>query len=128
MTLTFNQLSALSDAMKELQEQKLPFKLSLILAKNSTVLEKELEFYIEQERKFATDYLAMDENGQFIQEGEGIFRIKDGMEEECRKAREELNAFTCDVELRKLPMSALEDLEFTPKQLAALEIIIDEEA
>lgn len=128
MTLTFNQLSALSDAMKELQEQKLPFKLSLILAKNSTVLEKELEFYIEQERKFATTYLAMDENGQFIQEGEGVFRIKDDMEKECRKAREELNAFTCDVELRKLPMSALEDLEFTPKQLTALEIIIDEEA
>ena len=100
MTLNFTELSALNDTMTELQDSKLPFKLSL----------------------------ALDENGQFIQEREGVFRIKDGMEEECRKAREDLNAFTCEVDLRKLPMSALENLEFTPKQLAALEKIIDEEA
>lgn len=128
MTLNFTELSALNDTMTELQDSKLPFKLSLILAKNTSALAKEIEFYIEQERKFAQEFLALDENGQFIQEREGVFRIKDGMEEECRKAREDLNAFTCEVELRKLPMSALENLEFTPKQLAALEKIIDEEA
>lgn len=128
MTLNFTELSALNDTMTELQDSKLPFKLSLILAKNTSALAKEIEFYIEQERKFAQEFLALDENGQFIQEREGVFRIKDGMEEECRKAREDLNAFTCEVDLRKLPMSALENLEFTPKQLAALEKIIDEEA
>ncbi len=128
MTLNFTELSALNDTMTELQDSKLPFKLSLILAKNTSALAKEIEFYIEQERKFAQEFLALDENGQFIQEREGVFRIKEGMEEECRKAREDLNAFTCEVELRKLPMSALENLEFTPKQLAALEKIIDEEA
>ena len=127
MTLNFTELSALNDTMTELQDSKLPFKLSLILAKNTSALAKEIEFYIEQERKFAQEFLALDENGQFIQEREGVFRIKEGMEEECRKAREDLNAFTCEVELRKLPMSALENLEFTPKQLAALEKIIDEE-
>lgn len=128
MTLNFTELSALNDTMTELQDSKLPFKLSLILAKNTSALAKEIEFYIEQERKFAQEFLALDENGQFIQEREGVFRIKEGLEEECRKAREDLNAFTCEVELRKLPMSALENLEFTPKQLAALEKIIDEEA
>ena len=128
MTLNFTELSALNDTMTELQDNKLPFKLSLILAKNTSALAKEIEFYIEQERKFAQEFLALDENGQFIQEREGVFRIKEGLEEECRKAREDLNAFTCEVELRKLPMSALENLEFTPKQLTALEKIIDEEA
>ena len=128
MTLNFNELSALNDAIKEMQEQKLPFKISLILAKNLTILNKEMEFYIEQERKFALEYLETDENGQFVQEGDGVFRIKEGKEEECRNARVELNEFTCECELRKLPMSALENLEFTPKQLAALDVIIDEEA
>ena len=128
MTLNFNELSALIDAIKEMQEQKLPFKISLILAKDLTILNKEMEFYIEQERNFAIQYLEMDENGQFVQEGDGVFRIKEGKEEECRTARADLNAFTCECELRKLPMSALENLEFTPKQLAALDIIIDEEA
>ena len=128
MTLNFNELSALNTAIKDMQEQKLPFKISLILAKNLAILEKEMEFYIEQERKFAIEFLETDENGQFVQEGDGIFRIKEGTEEECRAARAELNAFTCECELRKLPMSALENLEFTPKQLAALDKIIDEEA
>lgn len=128
MTLTFNELSGLNDTLKELQEQKLPFKLSLILAKDLNLIEKEMEFYIEQEKQFALTYLEVDENGQFVQEGEGVFRIKKDLEQECRNAREELNAFTCECDLRKLPMSALENLEFTPKQLSALEIIIDEEA
>ena len=128
MTLTFNELNAMNDCITELKEQKLPFKISLILAKNSSILSKEMEFYIEQERQFAQKFLAVDENGQFIQEGDGVYRINEGMEEECRAARLALNDFTCDVELRKLPMSALENLEFTPKQLSALEMIIDEEA
>ena len=128
MTLTFNELSELNNIFTELEEQKLPFKVSLILAKNSNILAKEMEFYIEQEKKFALTYLEVDEKGQFIQESEGVFRIKQGMEEECRAARAELDAFTCECDLRKLPMSALESLEFTPKQLAALDKIIDEEA
>jgi hypothetical protein len=106
----------------------MPFKLSLILAKNNALLDKEVEFYVEQERNFATKFLVTDENGQFVSEQPGVYRIKEGMEEECRAAREELNKFTTNVELRMIPASLLENLEFTPKQLEALEIIIDEEA
>lgn len=128
MTLNFNELSNISEVLTELQEQKLPFKISLILAKNLTIIEREMEFYIEQEKKFANKYLEVDENGRFIQEGDGVFKIKQELVDECRAARQELNDFTCECELRKLPMSALETLEFTPKQLAALDKIIDEEA
>lgn len=127
MVLNFNQISELSQAITEMQDQKLPFKLSLILAKNSAALKKETDFYIEQERKFATDYLEQDENGQFVQTAENVFKIKEGMEDECRKAREELDAFTTDVELRTIPVSLLENLELTPKQVEALELIIEEE-
>ncbi len=128
MALNFTQMSNLMDALKELHEQKMPFKLSLILAKNNALLDKEVEFYVEQERNFATKFLVTDENGQFVSEQPGVYRIKEGMEEECRAAREELNKFTTNVELRMIPASLLENLEFTPKQLEALEIIIDEEA
>lgn len=127
MTLTFNQISELSQAITEMQEIKLPFKLSLILAKNAGALKKETEFYIEQERKFATDYLEQDENGQFVQTAENIFKIKEGMEEDCRKAREALDAFTIEVELRTIPINLLENLELTPRQVEALELILEEE-
>lgn len=127
MELNFNQISSMNDALAALNNTKLPFKLSLIIAKNMAILQKEIEFYIEQERKFANDYLQVDENGRFIQESEGVFKIKDGMEDECRKAREDLDAFTTDVDLRKIPVALIENLELTPSQVGALEIIIEEE-
>ena len=128
MTLNFNQLSELIAVMTELQDTKMPFKLSLMLAKNLNLLKKEEEFYIEQEREFAQKYLEFDaEKQEFVQTAQNVFKIKDGLEDECREAREALNNFTTDVELRMIPLAMIEDMEFTPKQLAALEMIIEEE-
>lgn len=128
MTLNFNQLSELIAVMTELQDTKMPFKLSIMLAKNLNLLKKEEEFYIEQERQFAQKYLEFDaEKQEFVQTAQNVFKIKDGLEDECRDAREALNNFTVDVELRMIPLSMIEDMEFTPKQLAALEMIIEEE-
>ena len=127
MTINFTILQSLMIGLNELAEKELPFKLSLLVAKNLSLLEKEQEFYIAQEREFALKYLVI-ENGQFVQERENVFKIKEGMEKECQEARETLNKFESEVELRKLPVSLLEQLNFSPKTLMALESIIDEEA
>ena len=127
MELNFNQVNGLNEALTELKDKTLPFKLSLIIAKDLAILANEIEFYIEQERKFANDYLQKDENGMFIQEREGVFKIIEGKEEECRAARVELDKFTTEVELHKIPLSLIENLELTPSQVGALEIIIEEE-
>ena len=127
MTLNFIQISELINVLETLKDMKMPFKLSLILAKNIAMLEKEYEFYIERERDFALKYLQTDENGQFIQEKENVFKIKEGLEQECKEARMELNKFESEVALRKIPVSLIENMEFTPNQLAVLEILIEEE-
>lgn len=127
MTINFTILQSLMTGLNELAEKELPFKLSLLVAKNLSLLEKEQEFYIGQEREFALKYLVI-ENGQFVQERENVFKIKDGMEQECQEARETLNKFESEVNLRKIPASLLENMEFNPKTLMALESIIDEEA
>ena len=127
MTLNFIQISELINVLETLKDMKMPFKLSLILAKNIAMLEKEYEFYIEREREFAIKYLQTDENGQFIQEKENVFKIKEGLEQECKEARMELNKFESEVALRKIPVSLIENMEFTPNQLAVLEILIEEE-
>ena len=127
MDLTFNQINGLNEALNELKDMPLPFKLSLIIAKDIALLSKEIEFYVEQERKFAMDYLQRNEDGTFVQESEGVFKIIEGKEEECRAAREELDKFTTDIDLRMIPISLVENLELTPKQVGALEIIIEEE-
>lgn len=127
MTINFTILQSLMAGLNELASKELPFKLSLIIAKNLSLLEKEQEFYIAQEREFAMKYLVM-ENGQFVQERENIFKIKEGLEKECQEARETLNKFESTVELRKIPVSLIENMEFNPKTLMMLESIIDEEA
>lgn len=127
MTINFTILQSLMTGLNELAEKELPFKLSLLVAKNLSLLEKEQEFYIGQEREFAFKYLVI-ENGQFVQERDNVFKIKEGMEKECQEARETLNKFESEVELRKLPASLLENMDFNPKTLMALESIIDEEA
>lgn len=127
MTINFTILQSLMTGLNELAEKELPFKLSLLVAKNLSLLEKEQEFYIGQEREFALKYLVI-EDGQFVQERENVFKIKEGLEKECQEARETLNKFETEVELRKLPASLLENMEFSPKTLMALENIIDEEA
>ena len=127
MTLNFNQITAMLAACNELKETKMPFKLSLILAKNIAVLEAEQNFYIDREREFAFKYLEVDENGQFVQQSENAFKIKEGLEQECMEARKELNTFETEVALRMIPVSLIENMEFTPAQLAGLEMLIEEE-
>lgn len=127
MKLNFMQVSEMLAVCEELKETKMPFKLSLILAKNISMLKEEQNFYIEREREFATKYLDTDENGYFIQQDNNSFKIKDGLVEECMEARNELNNFEVEVNLRTIPVHLLENMEFTPKQLTALEMLIEEE-
>lgn len=128
MTLNYNQIDTLINGLESLQDAKVPFKLGMIITKNLSALKKEEEFYIEQERKFALEYLQFDaEKQEFVQNAPGVFAIQQGKEEECRKAREDLNEFTAELELRKIPLTLIENMEFTPKQLLALEMLIEEE-
>jgi len=128
MTLNSIQTMDLLNTLRELQEMKLPFKISLVFAKNIKLLEKENEFFTEQEREFAMKYLEIDpETQQFVESAPGVFKIKEDMIEECQEARKALNDFTVDVDLKKLKAEDFEKFEFTPKQVAGLELIIDEE-
>lgn len=128
MTLNYVQLSSILGSLKELQEMKMSFKLSMIIAKNIDMLEKEEEFYIRQEQEFALKYLLRDqETGEFIQKQPGMFEIIPELLEECQEARKALDEFTAEVELKMIPMSLIEDFDFTPAQVKGLSLIINEE-
>lgn len=128
MELTCMQLVDAYNTVKELSEQKLPFKLSLLVSRNLAALQKEYDFYMEQERKFVLEYLIIDQDsGEIKQIQPGVFAIQDGKYEECMKAREALDNFTINIEIRKIPISMLEPFEFTPAQLLAIDFMIEEE-
>lgn len=128
MKLNFSQISDSYMTIKELSERKLPFRLSLLISRNLAAIEKEYEFYMEQERKFALEYLVIDyENNTLKEVKPGVFMIQEGKQEECMKARQELDEFEAECDIRKIPLSMLEDFEFTPAQLLAIEFMLEEE-
>lgn len=128
MKLNFMQIVDAYNVVKELSEKKLPFRLSLLVSRSLTALQKEYDFYMDREREFALEYLIINpETGELEQVQPGVFRIQDGKQEDCMKARQELDTFEVECDLRKIPASMLENFEFTPAQLVAIEFMIEED-
>lgn len=127
MRLTLKQISEAYSSVRDLSEEKFPFKLSFLLSRNLIALQKEYDFYMQQERAFIFEYLVLNEKGEIQQNLDGSFKIQDGKIDECLKARRDLDSFESEVEICKLPSSLLKNLNFTPAQLAAIDFMIEEE-
>ena len=127
MKITYSKMEQLINGIQGIQNEKMSFRLSMIFAKNLANLKKEEEFYFEQERKFAQDYLVFNDDGTLATTGQNIFKVKEGKEKECAEARKAIDTFEVDVDLRKVPVADIEGLEFTPAQLTDLMDLIEEE-
>lgn len=127
MKITYSKMEQLISGIQGIQNEKMSFRLSMIFAKNLANLKKEEEFYFEQERKFAQDYLVFNDDGTLATTGQNIFKVKEGKEKECAEARKAIDTFEVDVDLRKVPVADIEGLEFTPAQLTDLMDLIEEE-
>lgn len=127
MKITYSKMEQLISGIQGIQNEKMSFRLSMIFAKNLANLKKEEEFYFEQERKFAQDYLVFNEDGTLASTGQNMFKVKEGKEKECAEARKAIDTFEVDVDLRKVPVADIEGLEFTPAQLTDLMDLIEEE-
>ena len=57
MKLNFVQIHELTTVFNEIKNTPMPFKLSLIIAKNMDWLEKEFNFFKQAEQDFALKYL-----------------------------------------------------------------------
>lgn len=126
MQLNFRQIYELTTVFNELKDTKMPFRLSLIIAKNMDWLEREFNFFKRAEQDFAVKYLQFDENGQPIKSDNGGYKIKDGMYEECMAARQDLDMFTVDVRATLIPAELLESMSLSPRQVKILSILLKE--
>lgn len=127
MKINYAKMEELIAALQEVQDMKMPFKTSMVFAKNLANLKKEEDFWLEQERKFAQDYLEYNEDGTLVTTGPNTFKVKAGKETECAEARKAIDTFEVDIELRKVPIADVENLELTPAQVGALMDLIEEE-
>ena len=127
MKITYAKMEELIRVLEGVKDMKMPFRLSIIFAKNLKNLKKEEEFYIEQERKFAKDYLVFNEDGTLETQGPNVYKIQEGKEAECEEARKAIDTFEAEIDLTKIPVKEIEKLEFTPAELETLMDLIEEE-
>ena len=127
MKLNYMQIHSAIESLTALAEEKMPFKTTLIMSKNLAALKAEEEFYIEQERKFAMEYLEIGEDGNFVQSAPGVFQIKEGKQQECAEARKALDAFESDVNLRMIPVDAFDKINVTINQLAGIDFLLEDD-
>lgn len=127
MKLNYMQIHSAIESLTALAEEKMPFKTTLIMSKNLAALKAEEEFYIEQERKFATEYLEIGEDGNFVQTSPGVFQIKEGKQQECAEARRALDAFETDINLRMIPANAFDKIDVTINQLAGIDFLLEDD-
>lgn len=127
MKITYAKMEELIRVLDGVKDMKMPFRLSIIFAKNLKNLKKEEEFYIEQERKFAKDYLVFNEDGTLETQGPNVYKIQEGKEAECEEARKAIDTFEAEIDLTKIPVKEIEKLEFTPADLSVLMDLIEEE-
>lgn len=129
-TINLKQIVNFLNLYEELKQEKLSFKLSLILAKNNQLLEKEYDFYLTERQKLMDKYFVLDEQSQAyvtLNKEHTIFKIKDGFEKECYNAFKELEDFTINVELKTIPESLLEQNNLTLEQINTLSMLLEEE-
>lgn len=127
MKLNYMQIHSAIESLTALAEEKMPFKTTLIMSKNLAALKAEEEFYIEQERKFATEFLEIGEDGNFVQTSPGVFQIKEGKQLECAEARKALDAFETEINLRMIPVSAFDKLNVSINQLAGIDFLLEDD-
>lgn len=126
MKLNLVKVADAVEALEKLKDEKIPFRASMILARNLNTLKKTRDFLVEQEQRFALEYLEVDEEtGRLIQTEPGVFKIKEGKVEECSEARKALDEYEEEVEIKMIKASELEKIDFAPADLAAIEFMID---
>ena len=109
------------------KEQKMPVKTAYKLAKIAKEVENELSFYQEKLRKIILDYSLLDEEGNPImtEDGQGV-KIREGSEQECNAAMEELQAIEVTIGKYNLTLEELDSLEISLTEMGYIMPFIEE--
>ena len=123
MKVTNKQLLESVEALRVLNGQKLPVKISYKVAKNSRVINEGLKDYTETLKKLQEDHSEKDEDDKPKVEG-NRFVMKD--QEDFNKAYEELLELEAELSVKPIKLDDLGTIELPPSVLMSLEWLIQE--
>lgn len=128
MKFTNRELQMKVQTLNMLSNRQLPVKVSYALAKNLSVINKELKIVDGEKQKLIKDYALKDESGNPKTEGNKILFPDQEKENECNEKYNELLDIETEIKIRTVNITELlnSNLEFSPAELIELDFMLVE--
>lgn len=127
MKLKFSELQSFSDSYLELKDEKMPINIAFQLSQISKAVSECVQFYREKASYYFEQYAEKEgDNYKFTSDGTGII-LKPETANEGRQKFKELDSYEFPLEVKKIKLSSLNDLNLSPSTLTGLLPFIEEE-
>ena len=125
ITLTIHAILNSMDIINEMMEQKLSGRTAFHVARIARELNKEYEIFEKTRYKLIEKYSVRADDGKLKIEN-NTYHIDEKYIDKFNQELSELLNSTVELNIEKIALKDLEHLEFTPKQMYALEAFIEE--
>lgn len=127
MKLKFSDLQSFSDSYSEIKNEKMPINLAFQLSQISKAVSECMTFYQEKASHYFEQYAEKDgDNYKLTPDKNGVM-LKPETANEARQKFKELDSYEFPIEVKKIKLSSLNDLNLSPSTLTGLLPFIEEE-
>ena len=114
------------ETLQKLAQQNFKAKLALSIARLLKQVEAEIQTFNTTRMDLIKKYGTKDENGELITDEEGNCKIDPDSIETFSKELNELLATEIEINANKIDVNLLDECDFTPSEIAALEPFLEE--
>ena len=125
--LKLGEIVSMNEVMGKIMEQPFPANMTFKIARLAREIAKEIQTFEESRVKIAEKYGRRNENGELEVSENGQVSIPTEKIAECNKDFSELIQTEIEINANKIPLSAFDNVTLTPREMMAIEAIIDEE-
>lgn len=116
-----------TETLQKLSQKELKARLALSIARLLKEAEREIQYFNDTRMNLIRKYGTKDENGELITDDRGNCKIDDANLTEFSSELNDLIAVEVELNAGKIKIDLLENLDFTPGDMAVLEPFIETE-
>lgn len=125
ITVKISEILNSTDVLQKLSKKDFKAKLSWAIARLLKSIDKEIQEFNETRLSLVQKYGEKDENGNLITDDNGNAKLEPSSISEFSTQLNELLDTSVEINANKINVDLLEDIDFTPTEVALLEPYID---
>lgn len=125
ITMTVNDLLNVIPVLRELSNKPFKGATTFKIARLMREIDKESTLFEESRQKLAEKFGARDEDNQLVILEDGSIKLQEDRITECNEEMMNLLATEIEINADKIPASAFDDIEITPTQVMAVDVLIE---